>query len=279
MIQRPLSALRTVLVLAALAIGAAGCSRAPTPETAHSRPSAAASEPEEADPGAPPPSEPLSSDAPQAEPTPVDSAEPEGPPPPLPEGTTVLHVGSSTAGALGLELKKELEARGVKCVLRAKESTYIPDWAGEKMGLRGLVAQYKPDLVIVSVGGNEVEIPDPTKRIKAIQRLVALVGDRPCVWVGTPRWKRLHHTGLMEVIRDNAAPCRYVDSDELVPNLQTLKDGVHPTMPERRRWAQRMIQWLEVNRDPDGDKPWAFKAELKIPEPPPALEPAATASP
>jgi hypothetical protein len=207
-----------------------------------------------------------------AEPAPSTSAVASLPPPPLPEGTVVLHVGSSTAGALGLELKKELEARGVKCILRAKESTYIPEWAGEKMGLRQLIAQYKPDLVIVSLGGNEVEINDPTRRIKAIQRLVAMLGDRPCVWVGTPRWKRLHHTGLMEVIRDHSAPCRYVDSDELAPNLETLKDGVHPTMRERSRWAKRMIQWLELNRDPNADRPWAFKTELSIPEDPPPAE-------
>jgi hypothetical protein len=183
----------------------------------------------------------------------------------LPEGTVVLHVGSSTAGALGLDLKRELESRGIKCVLRAKHSTYIPEWAGEKMGLRGLLSQYKPDLVIVSLGGNEVEIPDPTKRIRPTRRLVETVGDRPCVWVGTPRWKRLHHTGLMEVIEDNSMPCRFVDSDELVPDLETTKDGVHPTMNERKRWARRMIQWLELNRDPEGEKPWSFKDELAIP--------------
>lgn len=192
------------------------------------------------------------------------------PPPPLPEGTVVLHVGSSTAGALGLELKKALESRGIKNVLRAKESTYIPEWAGEKMGLRQLLAQYDPDLVIVSLGGNEVEIVDPTRRIKPIKRLVAAIGERPCVWVGTPRWKKLKHTGLMEVIRDNSAPCRFVDSDLLVPDLETLKDGVHPTMPERKRWADRMIQWLEHNRNPNGDKPWALNEELVIPPAPPS---------
>jgi acyl-CoA thioesterase-1 len=200
-------------------------------------------------------------DAPATEPV---EKEPE-PPPPLPEGTVVLHVGSSTAGALGLDLKKDLEALGVKCLLRSKHSTYIPEWAGPKMGLRQMVARYKPDLVIVSVGGNEVEIPDPTRRIKPIKRLVEAIGDRPCVWVGTPRWKRLHHTGLMEVIRDNASPCRFVDSDVLAPNLQTIKDGVHPTMPERKRWARRMLEWLQVNRDPNGEKPWSFKDELVIP--------------
>lgn len=190
----------------------------------------------------------------------------------------MLHVGSSSAGALGLALNKELEARGIKGVLRAKESTFIPEWAGEKMGLRGLLAFYKPDLVIVSLGGNETQIPDPTKRTKAIQRLVKMIGDRPCVWVGTPRWKRLKHTGLLEVIEENAAPCRFVDSDELIPNIETLKDGVHPTYPERSRWAKRLIQWLEVNRDPNGESPWSLKEEVIIPEAPePQQEADATA--
>lgn len=203
---------------------------------------------------------------PLKEPSPVE-AEPVEPlePPPLPEGTVVLHVGSSSAGALGLELKKKLEAQGVKCILRAKESTFIPQWAGEKMGLRQMLSQYKPDLVIVSLGGNETQIPDPTQRARAIQRLVKMVGDRPCVWVGTPKWKRLRHTGLLDVIRDNAAPCHFIDSDSLAPNLQTLKDGVHPTYPERGRWAERVIQWLRFNRDPEGERPWSFKEVVELP--------------
>jgi hypothetical protein len=62
-----------------------------------------------------------------------------------------------------------------------------------------------------------------------------------------------------------------VDSDLLVPDLETLKDGVHPTMPERKRWARRMIEWLEQNRNPEGGQPWSFQDELVMPaEPAPA---------
>ncbi len=186
-------------------------------------------------------------------------------PPPLPEGTVVLHVGSSSAGALGIELDKELEARGVKGYLKAEQSTFIPQWAYDKMGLKELLSRYKPDLVIVSLGGNETQIPDPTQRIKSIKRLVSTIGDRPCVWVGTPRWKKLKHTGLLEVIEANAAPCRFVDTDLLAPNLETLRDGVHPTYPERKRWAKRMIDWLRHNREPADDRPWNLKQDPVIP--------------
>src|SRR5690606_30833311 len=98
-----------------------------------------------------------------------------------------------------------------------------------------------------------------------IKRLVTTIGDRPCVWVGTPRWKKLKHTGLLEVIAENAAPCRFVDSDLLAPNLETLRDGVHPTYPERKRWAKRMIDWLRYNREPEGDNPWNLKQDPSIP--------------
>ncbi|RLB66010.1 MAG: hypothetical protein DRI90_00485 [Deltaproteobacteria bacterium] len=207
-----------------------------------------------------------------AEPPTVASAtsKPETPkasalPPPLPKGTTVLHVGDSMADALGKSLKRELEKRGIKNVLEAKEATYIPEWAGFKMELSLHIARRKPDLVIVTLGGNEVKMPDPTVRVDAIKRLVAKIGDRPCLWVAAPLWPGLTTTGILDVIRDNCAPCIYVDTNELIPDLKRLKDKVHPTIPERRRWAKFMVRWLLQNRNPAGQRPWDFKAQQQAP--------------
>jgi len=187
---------------------------------------------------------------------------PAPPPAPLPAGSKVLHVGDSMADALGKDLHLELVARGVKSFLKAKEATYIPEWAGFTMGLSSLLLQHQPDLVIVTLGGNEVAMPDPTVRAEPIRKIAQMIGDRPCVWVGAPLWGP--HTGILKVIRDNCAPCRYVDTNELVPNLERLKDGVHPTLPERKRWARAMIDWLASHRDPAGRRPW----ELLPQEPP-----------
>jgi hypothetical protein len=196
---------------------------------------------------------------------PAEELEVQNEPPPLPEGTVVLHVGSSNAEALGLNLKKELKEYGIKYVLKAKQSTYIPQWAGKNMGLRRLVAVHNPDLVLVTLGGNEVGIPDPTIRAGAVQRLVKIIGDRPCLWIGTPKWKAIRQNGIHDVIRENCAPCHYVDTDALVPDLQPRSDGVHPTIPERQRWAEAMLRWLQHNRDPDGARPWDFKSKLELP--------------
>jgi acyl-CoA thioesterase-1 len=188
-------------------------------------------------------------------------------PPPLPEGTTVLHVGDSMADALGKSLHLELKARGIKSILEAKEATYIPEWAGYKMKMDSHLRYHDPDLVIITLGGNETRMPDPTERVDAIKRLVAKVGDRPCLWIAAPLWPGLETTGILDVIRDNCAPCHYVDTNALIPDLERLGDGVHPTIPERRRWAKFMIRWLLQNRDPNGKRPWDFRTELS---PPPA---------
>ncbi|MBI4957837.1 MAG: SGNH/GDSL hydrolase family protein [Myxococcales bacterium] len=202
------------------------------------------------------PAEPTAA-APSAAPsTPASAATATSPDalPPLPKGTVVLHVGDSMADALGKDLKRELEALGVKNVLKAKEATYIPQWAGFSMGFPGLVASHNPDLVIVTLGGNEVGMPDPTQRAEQVKKIVATIGDRPCLWIAPPLWGP--HTGILEVIRQNCAPCVYVDTNQLIPDLERLGDHVHPTLPERKRWAKFMIGWLRQHRDPAGKRPW-----------------------
>ncbi len=190
------------------------------------------------------------------------------PPPPLPKGTVVLHVGDSMADALGKSLRRELQALGVRNVLEAKEATYIPEWAGFKMKMDQHLAIHNPDLVIITLGGNEVAMPDPTIRADPVRRLVAKVGDRPCLWIAAPLWPGSPNTGILKVIRENCAPCIYVDTNELmVPRMEVLGDGVHPTIAERRRWAKYMIRWLRHNRDPDGARPWDFKDEPEAPPP------------
>jgi acyl-CoA thioesterase-1 len=189
------------------------------------------------------------------------------PPEPLPKGTVVLHIGDSMADALGKPLNRELDKRGIKSYLEAREATYIPEWAGFKMELDRHLAYRKPDLVLVTLGGNEMMIPKPSERVAAIQRIVEKIGDRPCLWIAAPIWRGLKSTGLLDVIRENCAPCVYVDTNVLIPDLERLKDGVHPTIPERRRWARFMIRWLLHNRDPKGAKPWSFKKDTDRPPP------------
>ncbi len=186
-------------------------------------------------------------------------------PPPLPKGTTVLHIGDSFAGALGIELDKQLKAQGVHGILRYKTASYIPEWAYHGK-VRQYVRQYKPDLVLITLGANELRIVNPEQRIHAIKKLVGELDGRPCVWVGPPLWSSVHND-LLKVIRDNAKPCRFLDSTRLFPDMPRVRDHIHPTMNARHEWAKRVIGWLARERVPDGDRPWQLKPPPENPLP------------
>jgi hypothetical protein len=180
------------------------------------------------------------------------------PTPPLPAGTRVLHVGDSMAGALGIELNRQLEAHGVRGELRYKTASFIPGWAfGPALPL--YLAQIQPDLVLVTLGTNELAMKRPEQRAAAVRALVARLAGRPCVWITPPLWK--DDNGLIGVIRDNAAPCRVLDTDRLAHDLPRLDDRVHPTMAARAEWARRVVAWLARERDPAGPLRWTLRVE------------------
>jgi lysophospholipase L1-like esterase len=204
-----------------------------------------------------------SSDAP---PPPTQEEEPASAPavpaapstPELPKGTLVLHIGDSFAGALGVPLGKKLKAAGLRSVLEFQTSSYIPTWASGKE-LPAYVARYSPDLVIITLGANEFELANPEQRVGSVKRLVQKLDGRPCVWVSPPRWKA--DTGVLGVIRDNAKPCRFLDSDTIVQNLERKSDHIHPNDTGREAWAEAVLAWLGRERDGTADRPWNLRAE------------------
>jgi lysophospholipase L1-like esterase len=180
----------------------------------------------------------------------------------LPRGTLILHIGDSFAAALGIPLAKRLKAAGLRNILQFKTASYIPTWAFGKE-LEKYVANYNPDLVLITLGANEIEIPDPPQRAGAIRRLIRAVGNKPCVWISPPLWKP--DTGLLGVIRQNAAPCRYLDSDAVVHDLPRGRDKIHPSTEGREIWADAVLAWLIASRDPSGASAWTLRPESAMP--------------
>ena len=178
--------------------------------------------------------------------------------PPLPQGTTVLHVGDSFAGALGIPLNNRLREVGIRSVLKYRTASYIVEWAHDDE-LETYLNRYHPDLVLVSLGANEMDISDPEQRIPAIKKIVATIGGLPCVWVGVPLWSAKHN-GLMEIVRDNVAPCRFMDSAALFPDMPRAHDKIHPTMQAREDWANMVRDWLAAQRRPTRSQPFALRA-------------------
>lgn len=219
----------------------------PSPDPAPFTPPSAAAPPPSAPVVAAPPPEP---EAPaEAVPTPPVALE-------LPKGSRVLQVGDSFAAALGIELGKLLRASGVRTSLETKTPSYIGDWAFGPV-LKKAIADYNPDLVLITLGANEIEIPVPEQRVGPVQRLVKSLGDRPCIWILPPLWKQ--DTGVMQIIKDNAKPCQVLDSSTLVPNLPRGRDQIHPSTEGRAQWAGAVFDWLKQAREPSGPRPWSLR--------------------
>jgi len=176
----------------------------------------------------------------------------------MPKGTRVLQIGDSFAAALGGELSKLFREAGVQSTLEYKTASYIPNWSYEG-DVPKFVSNYRPDLVLITLGANELEIPKPEERVKSIKHLVSTLGGRPCVWIAPPLWKP--DTGLLQVIRDNIAPCRYLDSNTLVHDLPRGRDKIHPSTEGRQIWAKVVFDWLAKERAGSDEHPWALKPE------------------
>ncbi|HEY5377217.1 MAG TPA: SGNH/GDSL hydrolase family protein, partial [Polyangiaceae bacterium] len=177
---------------------------------------------------------------------------------PLPKGTLVLQIGDSFAAALGVDLGKLLKAQGVRSALEYKTASYIPNWSYDG-DVPKFVSTYHPDLVLITLGANEIEIPKPEMRAGPIKHLVGELGGRPCVWVAPPLWKP--DTGLLKVIKDNIAPCRYLDSNALVHDLPRGHDKIHPSPEGREIWAKVVFDWLANERLGSDKQAWALKPE------------------
>lgn len=207
--------------------------------------------------GAPKPASAEQANNPAMEPAPGSPTASVAEPLELPQGTTILHIGDSFAGALGVALNEQLRAQGLKSHLKFKTASMIPDWSDGHEVL-GYMLQYKPDLVLITLGANELLLPDPTQRLRAIGRLLKQVGDAPCVWVAIPLWGL--DNGLMEVLRDNIGHCRFMDTNQIYPDMPRLKDKIHPTIPARKIWAEKVVEWLRAEREPSAEQVWRLRS-------------------
>jgi hypothetical protein len=192
-------------------------------------------------PAEPPPSPPVPEPLPEPEPV-----------PPPREGTVVLHVGDSFVHAgLSQRLRELFEPLGVRYEARAKPSTITLDWAKR---LPSDIAQTRPDLVIITLGANEIGSKYLAIQGRAITRMVRAIGDRPCVWTTPPLW--MEESGFFDTIAANVSPCRFFETDRHVGTFLPRRDDVHPTMEGGALWAEKLFEWLLAGRTGDAERPW-----------------------
>jgi lysophospholipase L1-like esterase len=156
-------------------------------------------------------------------------------PPPAPK--VVLHLGDSMVGGYG-GLTRALEGK-----FKELGSRWVKDWQ-EGVGIAtfdrehrmdDLLAKNNPDLVILTLGANDVTLPFPAAVAPHVRSLAHKMsaGGRECYWMLPPLWRK--DTGIIDVIRQNASPCKVFDATGL--KIERARDGIHPNDQGGIEWA------------------------------------------
>ena len=174
---------------------------------------------------------------------PPDVAEPPAPAGPRSlAGKKVLHVGDSmVGGTFGLTraLETKLSEQGAKIVRHTKVSESLASFA-KTPTLKDLIRTHDPDIVVITLGANDANVPHPEVHARSVENIARRVGDRECWWIGPPSIKNASsgpssEMSVVSVIRDHAGTCRFFDSSKL--DLERTADGIHPNDRGAARWA------------------------------------------
>lgn len=151
-----------------------------------------------------------------------------------------LLVGDSMAWGLALEMKPLVKARGDVFRSRTQVNDSIRGYANRKR-IRADLQKYRPDVVLVALGANDVHRAKPEGLAPYVEKIVGALGQRECYWIGPPMWK--DDNGLVQVLQNNTGPCRFFDSSPL--ELSRRRDGIHPNREGSRVWAEAVVRWIE----------------------------------
>jgi lysophospholipase L1-like esterase len=148
-------------------------------------------------------------------------------------------------------LRPLVRADGRVYLIDSRESSSTVSWADERL-LQDAMYKHDPDLVLISLGSNELFVKDLKRRAAAIQRLVKDTRGRACLWIAPPAWTR--DRGFIGVLRDNLGHCKYFDSLQL--KLPRMADGRHPSWSGGYRWASAVWKALGGTQPlPTGGRP------------------------
>lgn len=170
---------------------------------------------------------------------------------------TVLHIGDSFVDA-GLQqaLRPMFATAGARYYSHGRVRAWLSTWS-DQPGLEEMLGRYRPALILVTLGANEMVDRRPEGRAVLVRRLVKRFHGTPCVWIGHPVWKGVG-PGLMEVVRRSCSPCRYYDSLPISDSIKRQPDGIHPDKDGGAFWAKEVFDWLQQERDASSG-PWGMK--------------------
>lgn len=173
----------------------------------------------------------------------------------------MLHIGDSSVGHLQFGLAKELEKKfsaiGVHYRARVEEGAGLRTFAQTRKA-ETLIREMQPDVVLLSIGTNNLSVPNAAAYEAHVRSIVEQIGGRPCYWIGplsiakavakqttpdTPMDPDGVGRAVVAMLKRTTAPCRFYDSYALAVSRE--KDDVHPTVPGAARWADKIWSFLQ----------------------------------
>jgi acyl-CoA thioesterase-1 len=169
---------------------------------------------------------------------------------------TVLHLGDSEVGfggGLTKALQRRFEARGIRFFSNSLTSAGIQSYEHEER-LPRMVKLYKPELVLLNLGTNNLSVPHPDVLAASIRNIAKKLSTdgRECIWIGPPHLRAAtkSEAAMTKVIEENVAPCKYFDSSQL--ELQMQSDRIHPTDKGGDVWADQLWRFILIAEAPRG---------------------------
>ena len=141
---------------------------------------------------------------------------------------------------VGNYLRPIVERRGNNYEIVSIESSRTLDWGGTGKLMQQAMSRHDPELILISLGSNELFEGDPAARAPHIRQIIVDTRGRPCVWISPPAWRK--DFGFLDVVRKNLGQCRYFDSTRL--KLSRMPDGRHPDWSGSWHWASAVWKAL-----------------------------------
>jgi lysophospholipase L1-like esterase len=164
------------------------------------------------------------------------------------QGKTVLFVGDSMI-VTGLDIwaRHWVQRNGGTYRRYYHSSSTTRSWATTR-ALEYALGRYKPHIVFIVLGSNELYISKPQQRARYVRTILKKLGKRPYRWIGPPSWAP--DTGIIKVLARTVPAGRFYPFNGR--RIGRSRDGKHPSIMGSKTWARDIFNWYAKRLKKEG---------------------------
>lgn len=152
---------------------------------------------------------------------------------------TILLTGDSMSECLLHGIRKYAKSSGHRLRFMPWYGSNLKWWA-QSDTLDKAIKRHKPNLIILTLGGNELQIKNIWDREPFLQTILKKMDGTKYLYISTPNWRKDY--GLTEMVAANVPEGQFYNSTTL--KLARRKDGAHPTLAASYVWADSVASWI-----------------------------------